>query len=436
MPNITFPILCGGTFFTLILEARKQRTSKRSQYAGELDGLSQPDILTGLGRIVFPEYVEPKNKDTYSTNVSDYKSCENNGTNLSFLFNPAVTAFDNRVKSDYRSALKSMCAFVSRFLDVGTSTAREVWLVKALLDLIDTDQSIDDSQVFYIGADGRGITKAALRTMSDLCLQSFLLGVWHFIIKSRPENKDGKATYDAICPSRGRAERKYMGKLGEGIKRSINVRLLDGASSVTGQSAGIVENDEDPFPSDDKNNDPAKEGRGLVDVFEDAIDQYGIATFVDSDFTAEPLMFDAIVAVDEFVAVMRGTLRKYRRKQDETYRNVIAFVNILEQYQAFLSAKMISDDAVRIQWLPRINWKEVHSFTRGCRRELDRLYGLISGGCSLSINGIPEPETDKPQASSTQTVNNPAAVQQNGNIQIGNNNLMIGSIGSLTINND
>jgi hypothetical protein len=264
VPNFTYPILCGGTFFTLILEARKQRTSKRSQYAGELDGLSQPDILTGLGRVVLPEYVEPKNKDTYSTNVSDYKSCENNGTNLSFLFNPAVTAFDNRVKSDYRSALKSMCAFVSRFLDVGTSTAREVWLVKALLDLIDTDQSIDDSQVFYIDEDGRGIKKAAFHTMSEFCLQSFLLGVWHFIIKNRPENKDGKATYDVICPSRDRAERKYTGKLGEDIKRSIKVRLLDmevddkeGETATTAENETSIEYGE-PFVEEKAEDDSAK----------------------------------------------------------------------------------------------------------------------------------------------------------------------------------
>lgn len=82
--NIAYPVLCGGTFFTLVLEARNQRTSRRSQYVGELDGLSQPETLAGLGRVVYPEYSEPKNKDTFSTNVSDYKSCENNGTNLFF----------------------------------------------------------------------------------------------------------------------------------------------------------------------------------------------------------------------------------------------------------------------------------------------------------------------------------------------------------------
>ena len=137
------PVLCGGTFFTLVLEARKQRTCKRSLYAGELDGLSQPETLAGLGRVVNPDYVEPKNKDSFSTNASDYKSCENNGTNLAFLFTQEVLSFDTRVKTRYLEALSAMDDFVQRFLEVGTSTAKEVWLVKALLDLIDADQSID-----------------------------------------------------------------------------------------------------------------------------------------------------------------------------------------------------------------------------------------------------------------------------------------------------
>ena len=256
MSNIVYPVLCGGTFFTLILEARNQRTSKRSQHAGELDGLSQPETLAGLGRVVYPEYSEPKNKDTFSTNVSDYKSCENNGTNLSFLFNQAVTAFDNRVKTQYLTPLRTMGDFVSRFLDVGTSTAQEVWLVKALLDLINADQSIDDSQEFYIAENGHGITKAALRDMSDFCLQTFLLGVWHFVIVNRPDNKSGKATYDIWCPSRGRAERKYTGTMGVNVTKPINVMLLEMADSdiepettTTVESEPSAENGE-PFVKD------------------------------------------------------------------------------------------------------------------------------------------------------------------------------------------
>ena len=249
-----YPVLCGGTFFTLVLEARKQRTCKRSLYAGELDGLSQPDTLAGLGRVVNPDYVEPKNKDSFSTNASDYKSCENNGTNLAFLFTQEVLSFDTRVKTRYLEALCAMDDFVQRFLEVGTSTAKEVWLVKALLDLIDADQSIDNDQAFYIGEAGQKITKAALREMSDFFFQPFLLGIWHFAIVNRKDNTEGKSTCDMWCPPRGGKERKYIGTMGVGITRSINVPLIKAASK------------KDPA-STDEYSAPVKNGDPVVDDF-------------------------------------------------------------------------------------------------------------------------------------------------------------------------
>ena len=436
MSNNTYPVLCGGTFFTLILEARIQRTSKRSQYAGALDGLSQPETLAGLGRVVYPEYDSPKNKRTFSTNASDYRSCDNNGTNLSFLFEQTLTVFDSRVKTDYPSALKAMVNFVDRFLEVGTSTAKEVWLLKSLLELIDADRSIDDAQVFYIGESGQGITKATLRSINNFCLQSFLLGVWHFVIVNRHDNKVGKATFDLLCPPKGRAERKYEGKLGDRITREINVTLIaalvDAAQetlTAAGEDEQSVTNAEVPSS---KGTGKQPDPKSLLDLFEDAIDKYNIAEFVDSDFTAMTLYFDAVVAVDEFVEVLRYTLRTFRRKQDSTYRYVISFINTLEQYQAFLSERMICDNGETIHWLRNIDWSEVHEVTLSLRRELNKLYGLISGGGSLSVFGYTAPSDDELESGeskesartsttvNSQVVNSPNAVSQQSNIPIEN----------------
>jgi hypothetical protein len=224
--NNTYPVLCGGTYFTLILEARGQRTSQRSRYEGEQDGLSQPNTLAGLGRVVYPEYAPPANKQTFRTNVNAYKSSADDGSNLSFLFPDKVTAFDNRVRNEYPKALKAMCEFADQFLEVGTSIKKEEWLAKALLELIETDASIGDSQEFFICSGGQGITKATLRHTSDFSLQSLLLGVWHFVVVNRQDNKSGKPTFDTWCPPRDRAERKYEGKMGEGIIREINIEVL------------------------------------------------------------------------------------------------------------------------------------------------------------------------------------------------------------------
>jgi hypothetical protein len=224
--NRTYPVLCGGTYFTLILEARRQRTSQRSRYEGEQDGLSQPDTLTGLGKVVYTEYIPPSNKQTFKTNVNAYKTCADDGSNLSFLFQDKVSAFDSKVKSAYNTVLDAMCGFVNTFLEVGTSINKEEWLIKAILDLIENDESIPDEQEFFIGNNGQGIKKSTLRQMNDFSLQPFLLGVWHYIVVNRPDNRSGKGTFDRWCPSRGRSERKYEGNMGSGIERMINVDVL------------------------------------------------------------------------------------------------------------------------------------------------------------------------------------------------------------------
>jgi hypothetical protein len=246
--NNAYPALCGGTYFTLLLEARGQRINQRGRYDGERDGLSQPDVLAGLGKVVYPEYTPPANKQTFRTNANAYKSCSDNGSNLSFLFPDRVSAFDKRVRNEYAMALKATCEFVDKFLEVGTSIKKEEWLVKALLELIEADISIKDSQVFFICSDGKSVTKGALRSMSDFVLQPLLLGVWHFVVVSQQDNKSGKNTFDAWCPPKDRAERKYEGNVGTGIKRTVNAEVL---TIPTDDAVGKVKVEADPAFEDE-----------------------------------------------------------------------------------------------------------------------------------------------------------------------------------------
>ena len=58
MSNSVYPRLCGGTFFTLVLQALKQRAKAREHYNGERDGLSDPEVLTGLIKVINPDYLK------------------------------------------------------------------------------------------------------------------------------------------------------------------------------------------------------------------------------------------------------------------------------------------------------------------------------------------------------------------------------------------
>lgn len=220
--------LCGGTFFTLLLQARKPRKGVRERFKGASDGLSETATLIALIKVVVPDYMEPMQsmKGTFKGNTSDFKSCKiSRSTYLPFGDSAEVSAFDIRVKTEYRKALAAMSGFVSDFIDSGASTKKDERLVKALLELIDVDDEIDDTQLFYINENGSTITKAALRDVSDICLQSFLLGIWHFVLVERKDNTLGRATYDLWCPENRGAERKYTGTMGVNITRPINVRL-------------------------------------------------------------------------------------------------------------------------------------------------------------------------------------------------------------------
>ena len=81
MTNKVKQRLCGGTFFTLLLQARKPRKGVREHYMGEVDGLSDPHTLTALIKIAVPDYSTPDASmmTTFKGNTSRYKSCQNNG---------------------------------------------------------------------------------------------------------------------------------------------------------------------------------------------------------------------------------------------------------------------------------------------------------------------------------------------------------------------
>ena len=54
-----YPRLCGGTFFTLVLQALRQRMKAREHYAGDSDGLSDSEVMVGLIKVINLDYVDP-----------------------------------------------------------------------------------------------------------------------------------------------------------------------------------------------------------------------------------------------------------------------------------------------------------------------------------------------------------------------------------------
>ena len=260
MTNTGIPRLCGGTVFTLILEARQQRYGVREHFAGDSDGLSEMDTLIGLAQVMVPDLKRPAKtrEDTVQGNTTEFKICKTAGGKGYYPFSnrQSKKAFDDRVKGNYAEALKAMCDFVKNFIWVKGSDKQDVNLVKALLDLIERDDSINNSQVFYIMPDGKPITKQRIDQIDgeDVCLESFLLGVWHYAIMRREGNTIGKATMNEWCPSKGGAPREYEGHMGENLSRNIRLTYLgdvevpDQDEEIEHIEAEVVEGTKDPDP--------------------------------------------------------------------------------------------------------------------------------------------------------------------------------------------
>lgn len=227
MATNEYPRLCGGTFFALILQALRQRMKAREHYSGDSDGLSDPEVLVGLIKVINPDYTDP-GKENLKGTVNNYKACKiSNSTYLPFDDEQVISAFDSKVKTAYQSVLNRMIGFVNDFLDMSETVHKDVNLVRAIVDLIQQDQTIKAGDEFFIGQNGEKKKKAALGDLKEVCLPSFLLGVWHYIVVNRKDNGIGKATYDIWCPSAGGGQRKYIAHMGKGILESLTISYAD-----------------------------------------------------------------------------------------------------------------------------------------------------------------------------------------------------------------
>ena len=205
--------LCGGTFFVLLLQAVKQRTNARSRVAGKTDGLDDSSVLIGLFKTAFPSYKEP-NKESFRTITSSFKSCQlSNSMYIPMTEQNLVDSFNSEILNDYASAATRMERFVNQFLDRERKCAR---LVCALYDLVISDSTIDDKEVFYIGDNGNGLTKASMKNIDNFQLVNLLIGIWHYVITKRADNSVGSETYIKwhSQPTSKNGRRKFISAIG------------------------------------------------------------------------------------------------------------------------------------------------------------------------------------------------------------------------------
>lgn len=216
MPENKIPYLCGGVLFFLMAHMKPSTGTARDHQAGVKDDHSDPVVMQDL---IFA--VKGSGYTTAAKDTSNYRECKNNGSiNVPFNDVALCRSYDNAVKSNYSDTLKRMSEFAQGHLDL----SKKEWFLKALLEIIENDPDIADTDKFYIECDGSPRTKASIRITEEFSLPAFLVGVMHYILMNRHDkNTLGIATLEAWGQKTPRKPRKYTGNAGESITRNISV---------------------------------------------------------------------------------------------------------------------------------------------------------------------------------------------------------------------
>lgn len=112
-----YPRLCGGTFFTLLVE--RARRMRRSPFGGR-NGLNESEMLASLIRIFDPDFNISKNeKRSFSTVTSNFKKCTNRKSiYLPFDDETKIKDFNALMKGNYPEALRRMNSFLNEYFEL------------------------------------------------------------------------------------------------------------------------------------------------------------------------------------------------------------------------------------------------------------------------------------------------------------------------------
>lgn len=244
-----FPVLCGGTFFTLILEAAKSGLKERKRSYGPR-GFTESDVFEALVQVAVPAYKKPEDAENYKSVVSAYKSCNTKKTGQLPIGEQAnISSFDRSVKNEYRTPLTAINSLAEKYIDVD---GKGDWLIRALLELAKMDIGANPTTPLYVRQDGKTIVKSVLYSASDICLSSLLLGLWHYIVVNRVDNGLGKDTYDKWCRPGELANTRepFKSDIGDGITQPIRLIPFKTTEVIVEKPSAGTE-DEPPIEDDE-----------------------------------------------------------------------------------------------------------------------------------------------------------------------------------------
>lgn len=218
MSDVNKTYLCGGVLFFMLMKATYPDGSAKDHLDGVKDGHKAPDVMSDLIYTFTGSRSFGSGKDT-----SNYRECKIEGTvNVPFNDETYINSYEDTVKFRYSEALKRMCEFSHWHIN----PAMKEWLVKALLEIVENDDEIDNNDNFYVMSDGSFMNKVGIRKKNEYEFEAFLVGVLLYILKNRcNKNYFGIDTLNFYGDKKPYKEREHKGNAGKSIERNIIVTL-------------------------------------------------------------------------------------------------------------------------------------------------------------------------------------------------------------------
>lgn len=332
MASPIIPYLCGGTFFTQIVRAKKKFISPSGYLKEQKEKFSEKSLFRELINIFQLKDLELSDS-TYKTNASNFKSCKKPLDNIIGFNNlTACQNFDTDIHKNNSIALKMTTNFVTTFIREDNYEN----LAKCLLGLIAEDTSIDNNTEFYIYPNN--IKKEQLIKCKQINLPALILGIWRFIAISRPKsNQKGADTYKIWYPAQKRYCKRinYTGTVGTNIN---HIKIT--CNNLATNNLNLENTDSDSFSSTSASPSLPKLSKRDFELLTKFTKDFKniLHTCSQSDFIVFPMPFELPPTTDDLISKWDNPIMGFKNPNLENLREDIIYE--LNEYILFFSIHM------------------------------------------------------------------------------------------------
>lgn len=188
--------LSGGVFFNLMLAARKKPVANQNQCLKEL-------------LYIYDRSAKEMAGNSLVTIASRFRNCDPDLHSDYIRFGDPVVVeeFNGRMRENYASVVGKVKNYADQYLDLEVNGK---WLVRALMELVEKDNLIQDNAKFMAIPGGLPAYKQEFPEMHVVYIYNFLLSVWHYICCTHGMTENGQETYFALADFAGESRpRKF-----------------------------------------------------------------------------------------------------------------------------------------------------------------------------------------------------------------------------------